>query len=285
MTEDSFDGGARLVEQVAAATGADPAHHRLLHARGAWAAGEFTPSGRAAAVFTAPATPATARFSSTLGGPGGHDGDPGDHGLAVRIGDLDLVMFTLPVFFVRTGAAMAEFLRATNSPDPSAVPAFLERHPEAATALELAQQARPAAGFTGLTYHSVHAYGLTDGARRVRWARLSWRPQRPTEPLNPEEAHSRPGDYLSLGLAAELPASLDLVAQLPAPHDEVYDPTRLWSSEHTVPLGTLTLTGTEPPATEPGFDPLRLPRGVAAPLDELAADRSRVYAAARHRRA
>ncbi|MCX5205517.1 catalase [Streptomyces sp. NBC_00237] len=281
--------GAALVEQVAGATGADPGD-RLLHARGAWAVGGFTPSARAAelstaALFIEPATAATARFSSTLGGPGGHDGDPGDHGLAVRIGGLDLVMFTLPVFFVRTGAHMVEFLRATNSPDPDAVPAFLARRPEAATALGLAQQSRPAAGFTALAYHSVHAFGLTDAAGTVRWARLSWRPLRPVDPLSPEDASARPGDYLSRGLPGELPARFDLVAHLPGDGDEVHDPTRLWASDRTVPLGTLTLDRAGTPSVEPDFDPLRLPEGVAAPRDRLAADRSRVYRAARARRA
>ncbi|GHC99165.1 catalase-related peroxidase [Streptomyces finlayi] len=282
----SSPSGAALVAQVAEATGADP-RDRLLHARGAWAAGTFTPSAEAAGLSAAAlfagsaAVPATARFSSTLGGPGGHDGAPGDHGLAVRIGGLDLVMFTLPVFFVRTGAHMVEFLRATNSPDPAAVPAFLERHPEAATAMELAQRSRPAAGFTGLAYHAVHAFGLTDAAGTVTWARLSWRPRRPTEPLTEEEAAARPQDYLMRGLAAELPSAFDLLAHLPGPGDEVHDPTRLWSSQRSMPLGTLVLDRAEPPAVEADFDPLRLPEGIAAPLDRLAADRSRVYAAAR----
>ncbi|MFI6642568.1 catalase [Streptomyces sp. NPDC050504] len=289
MTSTSFEHGAQLADQVASATGADPGD-RLLHTRGVWAAGEFTPSANAASmsaaeVFAEAGTPATVRFSSTLGGPGGHDGDPSDHGMAVRIGGLDLVMFTLPVFFARTGADMVEFLRAANSPDPSsAVPAFVARHPEAAAALGLAQQARPAAGFTGLAYHSVHAFGLVDAASTTRWARLGWRPHRPFEPLAPEEARSRPSDYLGTGLPGELPAHFDLVAHLPAARDDVHDPTRLWSSEQTVTLGILTLDRAEAPDVEPGFDPLRLPEGVAAPLDRLASDRSAAYAAARRRR-
>ncbi|MGW7417351.1 catalase [Streptomyces sp. NPDC054863] len=294
MTSTSFESGTQLVEQVAAATGAGTGD-RLLHARGAWAAGEFMPSAEAAglssaALFsgngsrTGPGVPATARFSSTLGGADGHDGDPGDHGFAVRIGGLDLVMFTLPVFFVRTGAHMVEFLRAANSPDPAAMPAFLERHPEAATAMGLAQQARPAAGFTGLTYHSVHAFGLTDATGAVNWARLSWRPRRPAGPIAAQDARARPQGYLRLGLPAELPARFSLVAHLPGARDEVHDPTGLWSSDRTVELGTLVLHRAETPSVEPDFDVLRLPEGIGSPLDRLAADRSRVYAAARRRR-
>ncbi|MFE0604275.1 catalase [Streptomyces sp. NPDC058892] len=289
MSSHSFEDGARLADQVASATGADPSD-RLLHTRGAWAAGAFTPSEIAASLSTAElfavsSTPATVRFSSTLGGAHGHDGDPSDHGMAARIGGLDLVMFTLPVFFARTGADMVEFLRAANSPDPAtAVPAYVARHPEAAVALDLAQQARPAASFTGLTYHSVHAFGLLDPTGMTLWARLSWRPLRAAQPLIPEESRSRPRDYLRAGLHAELPDRFDLVAHLPAAQDEVHDPTRLWSSEQSVTLGTLTLERAEVPASEPGFDPLRLPQGIAAPLDRLARDRSAAYLAAQRRR-
>ncbi|MGW4649033.1 catalase [Kitasatospora sp. NPDC004289] len=289
MTSNSTaDHGARLADRIASATGADP-RDRLLHARGGWAAGTFTPSPLApplstAGLFAAPATSATARFSSTLGGPHGHDGAPSDHGLAVRIGGLDLVLFTLPVFFARTGADMVDFLRAANSGDPAAVPAYAAAHPEAAEALALAQEGRPAAGFTGLEYHSAHAFGLVNAVGTTRWARLGLRPHRPLPPLTAEEALARPRDYLTAGLPAELPAGFDLLAHLPEGSDEVHDPTRRWTSRRTVTLGTLTLSRAEAPAAEPDFDPLRLPPGIAAPLDRLAADRSAAYAAARRLR-
>ncbi|MDJ0463874.1 catalase [Streptomyces sp. H27-C3] len=289
MNSDTRVEGPHLVEQLAAATGADPGQ-RLLHARGNWAEGEFTPSPQAAeistaAVFAAPRTPVTARFSTTLGGSGGHDGDPGDQGLAIRAGDLDLVTFTLPVFFVRTGPDLIDFFRAVRSDDPAAFPAFLRGHPEAATALGFAERARPATSFTGVTYHAVHAFGLVDAAGATRWARLSLRPLRPLPSLDPAQALAMPGDYLTRDLADRLPAGFELTAQLPGPADELHDPTRLWTGTETTPLGTLTLTRPQAPSTEPPFDPLRLPQGITAPQDQLSKDRSTAYEAARRLRA
>ncbi|MDX2394071.1 catalase [Streptomyces sp. DK15] len=289
MNSDTQARGAHLVEQLAAATGADPGR-RLLHARGAWAEGEFAPSPLAAslstaAVFTAPRTPVTARFSTTLGGAGGHDGDPGDQGLALRVGDLDLVTFTLPVFFVRTGADLIDFFRAIRSDDPAAFAAFLRGHPEAATALGFAGKARPATSFTGVTYHAVHSFGLVDAAGTNRWVRLSLRPLRPLPSLDPEQALALPADYLARDLTDRLPAGFELTAHLPDPADELHDPTRLWTGTETVALGTLTLTRPQEPATETAFDPLRLPRGITAPQDQLSEDRSTAYAQARRRRA
>ncbi|MFF0739151.1 catalase [Streptomyces sp. NPDC004111] len=288
MNSTTQNTGTHLVEQLAATSDAAPSQ-RLLHARGTWAQGEFVPSPGAAGistapVFAAPRTPVTARFSTTLGGSGGHDGDPGDQGLAIRVGDLDLVTFTLPVFFVRTGADLVAFLRATRSGDPAALPAFLREHPEAETALGFAAKARPVPSFTGVTYHAVHAFGLVDAAGTTRWVRLSLRPLHPLPALEPAEALALPGDYLTRDLADRLPARFELTAHLPGPEDELHDPTRLWAGTGTVPLGTLALTGVQEPSAEPPFDPLRLPPGVLAPRDRLSKDRSAAYAAARARR-
>ncbi|WP_159080311.1 catalase [Nocardia suismassiliense] len=289
MPNDPHDDDTRFVEQLAAATGADP-RQRLLHARGRAATGDFTPYRQAAQlstaeVFAAARTPFTARFSSTLGGSEGHDGDPGDHGLAVRIGDLDLVMFTLPVFFVRNGPDMIAFLRATGSGDPAAVIEFVRHHPEAATALSLAEQALPITGFTGVTYHAVHAFGLVDAAGVTRWARLSWRPLQPLPALTVASAQALPRDYLATELATRLPAHFELTAHLPDADDDVHDPTQLWTGQESIPLGMLTLTRAETCSSETDFDPMRLPDGMIAPRDQLSKDRSTIYRAARRYRA
>ncbi|ARZ68928.1 catalase [Streptomyces sp. HU2014] len=254
---------------------------RLPHTRGVWVTGRFDPSPEAAALGTAALltgaeVPVVARFSSMLGGRDGHDGAPGEQGLAVRFhagdgGEMDLLAGTLPVFFVRTGADMLEYLRAVRSPDPAAVAAFLERHPEAATATALAETARPAESFTGVAYHAVHTFGLVDAAGRTRWARLSWQPERPLPALTPDAALARPADYLTADLPHRLPARFRLTAQLPCPDDApvLHDPTRLWSQEpaRTAVLGTLVLDAVyvPPRGCEPRFDGGRVPEGFVAP--------------------
>ncbi|MFE0047443.1 catalase [Streptomyces albireticuli] len=266
--------------------GADAPHDRVPPARGIWVTGRFDPSPEAAALgsaalLTGPEVPVVAHFSSAPCGRNGHDGAPGEQRLAVRFHagegrEMDLVAGTLPVFFARTGADMREYLRAVRSPDPAAVPAFLERHPEAATATALAEASRPAESFTGVAYHAVHTFGLVDAADRTRWARLSWQPERPLPALTPDTALARPADYLTAGLPDRLPARFRLTAQLPCPDDTpaLHDPTRLWSQEpaRTAVLGTLVLDAVyaPPPGREPRFDPRRLPVGFVAPRDGVA---------------
>ncbi|PNE33568.1 hypothetical protein AF335_12010 [Streptomyces eurocidicus] len=259
---------------------------RLPHPRGIWVTGRFDPSPEAVALgsatlLTGPEVSVVARFSRTPRGRDGHDGAPGEQGLAVRFyagagEEMDLVAGTLPVFFVRTAADLRAFRLAARSPDPAAVPAFLERHPEAATATALAEASRPAESFTGVAYHAVHTFGLVDAVGRTRWARLSWQPERPLPALDPDAALARPADYLTAGLRERLPARFRLVAQLPCPDDApaLHDPTRLWSQEpaRTAVLGTLVLDAVYVPlpGREPRFEVLRLPEGFVAPRDGLA---------------
>ncbi|MEU2867631.1 catalase [Streptomyces olivoreticuli] len=275
-----------LLDDVAEAVRGDASRDRLLHARGVLATGRFTPTAEAgglsaAALFAGPSVPVTVRFSSTVGGlegsggSGGHDGEPGDQGLAVRfhVGpDVDLLASTLPVFFVRNAPDMLEFLRATNSGDPAVISEFVGRHPEAATAMALAEEVLPADSFTGVTYHAVHTFGLVDEDGRTTWARLDWEPWWPLAPLSREEALSRPADYLTRGLAGRLPSGFRLVARFAGADDlgVLHDPTRVWSAgpRLTAELGELMLDGVGV-GESPDFDPLRLPLGFEAPRDGL----------------
>ncbi|MEU3756468.1 catalase [Streptomyces olivoreticuli] len=249
---------------------------------GVLATGRFTPTGEAgglsaAALFAGPSVPVTVRFSSTAGCSGGHDGEPGDQGLAVRfhVGpgqDVDLLASTLPVFFVRNAPDMREFLWAVNSGDPAAISDFVGRHPEAATALALAEEALPADSFTGVTYHAVHTFGLVDEDGRTTWARLGWEPWWPLDPLSRESALSRPADYLTRGLAGRLPSGFRLVARFAGADDlgVLHDPTRVWASgaRLVAELGELMLDGVGVGGS-PDFDPLRLPLGFEVPRDGL----------------
>ncbi|RJQ82800.1 hypothetical protein D5S17_00900 [Pseudonocardiaceae bacterium YIM PH 21723] len=241
-----------VVTGLAEVTGQCPGQ-RLLHARGSWVRGVFTAAPQGEPV------PVVARLSGTRGGLDGHDADSTDQGIAVRFPDWDLITFTAPVFFVRTAAELVGFLAANPPPEPTAAPA----------------------GFLGLTYHSVHAFGL-DG---LGWARLEWHPRVVADPLDIEVARGLAPDYLHRDLTAALPGALDLYARLPDPDDAVHDPTAEWRSTTLIRLGAMELLEIiDAPVPEPEFDPLRLPSGIQAPLDELAAGRSAVYRAARARR-
>ncbi|MBL1079267.1 catalase [Nocardia sp. 2] len=284
------DIGDRLAAIVPA-----PPGQRLLHHRGATLTGTFRGSESAAsfstaAVFSGASIPVTARFSGTRGHT--HDAGTGDQGLSVRFRPAgaeptDLIAFTLPVFFVRTGAHMLEFLTAvtpaSGAEHPEALAAFRRRHPESAAALDASAEGPPA-GYLGQRYHAVHAFGMTAPDGVTTWVRFEWHPDVLEERLDPGDAALLPPDYLTAGLADRLPARLTLHARLPRIGDALHDPTARWADPpHLVALGTLmleTCTGDE----DLDFDPLRLAAGITAPRDQLAADRSTAYRAARTRR-
>ncbi|MFI9402964.1 catalase [Nocardia sp. NPDC052316] len=285
--------GEHLAEVLPAAPG-----ERLQHRRGACAVGVFHPDPAAAtlstaALFAEPA-PVRLRFSGTRGGTDGHDAYTGDQGLSVRFTPADgppsdLITFTLPVFFVRTGADMFDFITAsspepaTGQPNPAALAEFRRRHPESAAALAAATDRAPAS-YLGQQYYAIHAFGLTNAAGHITWARLEWHPTATLPSLDPHEAGKLPPDYLTTDLARRLPATMTLYARLPAAGDPLHDPTALWADPpQLVRLGELRL---ETPTDDEDldFDPLRLPPGITPPRDQLAADRSTVYRVVRTNR-
>lgn len=288
----------QLTEEIAAVLPTEPGQ-RMLHSRGVTVTGSFVPDPAAATLTTAEmfsggSVPVTARLSGTRGGPSGHDADTGDQGLSVRFAPAstaptDLIAFTLPVFFVRNGTDMLEFLTAvapdpeTGHPSGDAVAAFLERHPEASAAMSAGSGCSPRS-YVGQRYYAIHAFGLTDANGHVTWARLEWHPEVELPSIENSEAHEFAPDYLSADLPDRLPARIFLFARLPSPEDPLHDPTALWSDPpQLVRLGILNLEKLTADA-DLDFDPLRLPVGITAPLDQLAADRSAVYLSARRRR-
>lgn len=268
------------VDRAAEAIGQDPSHGRLLHARGTWLTGTWSP------VDGSTTQPAVARFSGTLGGPGGHDASTGDQGVLISLGtpgssaELTLALFTLPAFFVRTGQDMLEFLAATSprlSPEQGerAMAAFVERHPESLTALGRAG-GPPPTSFLDRVYHSVHAYGVPlDGANS--WQRLELVPTSEAGP-DPTDPGSLPADYLHQDLVRRLPVTLRLFARAPG-DGEQDDVTQAWEKGATTLLGEVTLNASIDAVTpEPD---LSTTGTLLPPRDELFSDRVAAYRAAR----
>ncbi len=286
-----------LLEALARAVDADP-HGRVLHRKGVWVRGSFAGAATAPAVTRATLLDGVrhdvlARFSGTRSAPGAHDATSGEVSLAVRIGGAasdgwELSGFTLPVFFVRSGADLVAMLTAfgedARAGTTDRTEAFLLAHPEARTAYD-AQAALEPTSYATATYRMVHAYGLVDAAGALRRCRLSWQPVDPGPETTPDDRAF--ADYLTEDLLRRLPVRFRLVARLAAPGDPVDDPTAAWSPDGTdVVLGTLEIDEVVDPAPspEPHLDPARLPDGVAPPGDRLFADRLAVYAAARRAR-
>ncbi|MFF2551193.1 catalase [Nocardia sp. NPDC058058] len=296
-TEKDFTAG-ESAERMAELLPAEP-HTRLLHSRGTAVTGVFHAEATAAelstaAIFAGGPVPVVGRFSGTRGDAHGHDAHTGDQGLSVRFalpGEpvVDLTAFTLPVFFVRSGADMLEFFAAiapdpgTGAPKPEAMTDFTDRHPEAAAALAAGSGLAPAS-YVSQRYHAIHAFGFIAHDGTQSWARLEWHPEVGLTGLDPVAAGRLPADYLARDLARRLPAHFGLYARLAVDGDAVHDPTALWADPpRLLRLGRLRLDRVIDDH-DLDFDPLRLPTGMTAPRDRLAADRSAIYAAARRRR-
>lgn len=267
-----------------------PPGQRMLHRRSVTVIGHFRAEPEAhqlssGSLFSGEQVAVIARFSGTRAGT--HDADSGDQGLAVRFvpataEPTDLIAFTLPVFFVRTGADMLEFLTAVSAAPqcPAAMQEFRQAHPESSAAFE-AGSGRAPGSYVGQRYHSVHAFGLVSPAGTTTWARLEWHPENTVEPLPVETATTLAPDYLSHDMVDRLPARMTLYARLPSADDPVHDPTAVWAEPaRLIPLGRMTLQ-TRTADSDLDFDPLRLAAGMSAPRDRLAADRSAIYHAAR----
>src|SRR6266568_548229 len=141
---------------------------RRNHAKGVGVSGFFESNGNGvrlseAVVFRPGRVPVIGRFS--LGGGQPYVADTPDAvrgvGLQFSLPDGELwrtAMINLPVFPVRTPEAFSELLIAsrpaptTGKPDPAAVKAFLERHPETAQVLSVIKSQPVAAGFEDTTY-------------------------------------------------------------------------------------------------------------------------------------
>ena len=121
-------------------------HSRAVHAKGTIVEGSFTPDAAArgltaAALFSGPKVPVTARFSDFTGIPTIPDnvGDANPRGFAVKFkapgGDFDIVTHSFNGFPTRTSAEFRELLLAIpvsgkDAAKPTALDKFLAAHPD-----------------------------------------------------------------------------------------------------------------------------------------------------------
>jgi len=250
---------------------------RRNHAKGVGVSGVFESNGDGArfskaAVFHPGRVPVVGRFSLSGGQPDVADG------------------INLPVFPFRTPEAFYQRLVAskpdpnTGKPDPAAVQAFLDRHPEIVQAMNVIKGQPLASGFDNSTFHGLNAFRLvnsTGASVPVRWV---------LTPMQPFEAASTASsvqdkNYLFDALIAQIhrqPLRWQLILVIGQPGDPTHDATVAWpAGRERVDVGTLTLDRVDAEdtsaATDINFDPLVLPAGIAPSDDPLLSARSAVY--------
>lgn len=183
----------QAVDAINAISGRHPGA-RAAHAKGTLCAGTFTPTADArdlsrAAHFRDGPTRAHVRFSNGSGDPTASDCEPREgRGLATKFylddgTTTDVIGITLPAFFVNTVDGFLDFCRArtpdpaTGEPDPAAIRAFLEQHPEALTAGAAVLSASPPESYLTCAYNSLHAYRFVDDDGGGRFVRYRWEPE------------------------------------------------------------------------------------------------------------
>jgi catalase len=299
----STDDLARQAVDAVCAISGDHPGFRAVHAKGTLCAATFTPSADAsrvskAAHFGGEAVRAHVRFSNGSGNPNAPDFEPREgRGMATKFylddgTTTDVVAINLPAFFVSTVDGFLDFCRArvpdpsTGEPDPDAIGAFLEQHPEALTAGAAVIAATPPESYLRCAYNSLHAYRFVDEAGGSRYIRYRWEPEAGEASLSTEEAEARGPDYLQEDLAtrlAEQPGGFTLAVQIAEDGDDVDDPTVPWPDERPwVTLGRLEITGLAHDREQGDdvlvFDPTRVTDGIELSDDPILRFRTHAYA-------
>ena len=294
LTPARFIGGFEYVNGVQAG-------FRRNHAKGLGVSGFFESNGNGArfskaVVFQPGRVPVLGRFSLAGGMPRVVDSADAVRGLGLHFSLPDgeawrTAMISLPVFPFRTPEAFYEQLVAskpdpsTGKPDPAAMKAFIDRHPETAQVLGAIKDRPVASGFENTTFYGLNAFrfGNSSGASTpVRWLLT---PMQPFEAAG-DAPPARDANYLFESLIARIrrePLRWQLVIVIGQPGDPTRDATIAWPADRErIVAGTLTLDRAEAEetsaATDINFDPLVLPAGIAPSDDPLLSARSAVYA-------
>jgi catalase len=290
---------ARFVDAFERANGVH-AGFRRNHAKGLGVSGFYESNGNGvrlskAVVFRPGRVPVLGRFSLSGGMPRVADSADAVRGLALQFSLPDgeawrTAMVSLPVFPFRTPEAFYEQLVAsrpdptTGKPDPAAMKAFLERHPETARALSVIKSEPAASGFENTTFYGLNAFRFINSSGESTPVRWLLTPMTPFEAAGDTSA-ARDPNYLFDALIAHLgrqPLRWQLVVVIGQPSDPMHDATVAWPSDRErVVVGTLTLDRADAEetsaATDINFDPLVLPAGIAPSDDPLLSARSAVY--------
>lgn len=273
---------------------------RRNHAKGVCIAGHFASNGQgaslsSASVFRPGRVPVIGRFSFAGGDPFVADAEGAVRAFALqfRLADGEewrTAMINLPLFPVRTPEAFYGLLAASgpapgsDKPDPAAMKAFLDQHPETVAALGRIKAEPPTSGFADSQYHALNAF-LFQRAGTTTPVRLSLVPVAAPDTAAsgaPGADRNRLFDALARAIQKS-PLRWEFVAVIGRPEDSTRDPTREWPTDRTrVSLGTVTVdrVAAEAPhgCRDLTFDPLVLPAGIAASDDPILHARSGSYA-------
>jgi catalase len=300
--------GGGIVDSMQAANGKIFPGIRRAHAKGACVSGHFDANGAGvplsrASLFPAGSVPVIGRFSTGGGDPAAPDGRPVFHALGLRFSlpggeEWRMALDHTPIFIVSNAADFAGLLKATTplaatgKPDPAAVKAFVSTHPETAAFFDYMKTAPLPSSFANGTYHSINAFRFVDAQGRAQIVRWQFEPETPFAALDPATLDKQPRDFLFDDLLARVskaPLKWHMIIVLPNPGERTDNATIDWKGPHRrIDVGTLVLdhvsTEVQGNCRDFNYDPMILPKGVAASDDPLLPLRSAAYSASFRRR-
>lgn len=293
---------------TAEAAGSPQPGFRRAHSKGICIAGTFAPTPAAAQlstarVFSQSSTPVLGRFSNPGNDPYSPDNKAAVRGMALQLKTDDgqewrMAMNSFPFFASSTPEGFQAMNAAklpdpaTGKPDPAKMEAVLARYPEIKNFMAWSKSAPTPDSLANTRFNGVNAFRLTNARGEARFVRWSMRPHAPFVAADPETLKGADRDYLAADLDRRLaaaPLQWDMVMQFAAPGDPIEDPSKAWpDTRPEATVGTLTLVRAEPQAAGPcrdlNFDPLILPKGIAATDDPVLHARSAVYSVSFNRR-
>jgi catalase len=322
----SGDLSRRLVDAVISdfpdhRLGTRPVHTIGIGATGYFEGSDVAPRYSVAEQFAGARVPATVRFSNGSGSPVERDNVLDARGMATKFHlsedrAADLVMMTLPVFFVPTPEEFLDFAAASRpevihaqpwwskvvdklalrSPAPAAdkgsntsgLPGMLRYardHAFADASVIFMSSLVTPTSYARVKYHAVHTFRATGSDGIVRFVRLSWEPVAGVRPVSEDDADELPADYLRTELGerlADQPARFLLRMDIAGQGDVVDDPTAIWdSTQARVLMGELVITDLvddqEAGCEHLSFNPTRVAPGLECSDDPVLAARRGAY--------
>ncbi|UAK26262.1 catalase family peroxidase [Sphingomonas nostoxanthinifaciens] len=301
-------GGGGLADALQAANGKVYPGFRRAHAKGLCVSGRFEANGAGAALsraslFPAGSVPVIGRFSTGGGNPMAPDGRVVFHALGLRFvlphGERwHMALDHTPIFIASTVADFVALQNAaipdakTGKPDPAKMKAFAASHPETQAFLDYMKTAPLPSSFANGTYYSIDAFRFVDAQGQSRLVRWQFEPETPFAALDKATLDKQPSDFLFDDLLArtkQAPLRWHMILVVANPGDRTDNATVRWTGPHRqIDAGTLILdhaaTETQGDCRDYNYDPLILPKGVAASDDPILAARSAAYSASFRRR-
>ena len=274
---------------------------RRNHTKGLCAEGEFVGNSDGAkysrsALFSGQTVPVVARFSQSGGNPEQPDNVKGVQGMALEFklpgnARQHMTMINLPIFLAKPESFYDLIVAlkpdpATGAPNPDAVKAYVDSHPDFPAMGAAIDSRNPPVGYDTTYYNSLNAFWFVDKSGKKQLVRWHFEPQKGVKTLTDEEMKTAPADYLGKDLIAgtqKSPAKWDMYITLGQPGDAETDASKAWPEDREkVKVGTLSITKAMPQqgaACAPiNFDPLVVADGIVATDDPILRARSGAYA-------